>query len=207
MTLTATDYDFQADPIGKSAAAGPVLESAHWGYVIRDPGPRSGASLVTAAASRFLGVILLMAALGLWVLPDTTHGTDVFGMKLAAMVMFTVFGGYLSWAGGVREHLEFHVDTHRCELRIGRRGLRGAFRLTSRLSFNEIASVYLLRSKDHERPTRLFLRLAGRSDALEVASGPEGTLDDLRARLAKDLSQSPMQPIELRLKRHGVVAT
>lgn len=206
MTLFATDYDFGSETTGKPAQSGPVLETAHWGYVIRDAAAGMAPNAVAAAVARFTGAILLMSAAGLWILPDSVHGSDLFGMKLAAMVMFSVFGAYLYRAGVAKGHLEYQVDLHRGELRIGRSDLRGAFRLSSRLGFDEIASIYMLRSKDHARPTRLFLRLAGREDAVEVATGPEAALEAIRERLAADLSQHPRQPVEMRLARHGIVA-
>jgi hypothetical protein len=205
MTFSTEDftYDSRQTPVG--ADAGPVLDESHWGYAIRDRNAANGLRCAATAGSRFAGIILLMAALGLWVLPDTAHSSELLTMKLAAMVMFTVVGGALFWAGRAPRHLEFHVDRLRGELRIGRRDLRGGFRLASLLRFEDVASVYLLRSKDRSQPTRLFLRLAAGDGAIEVASGAEEGLELLRLRLTRDLARIPRQPVDVQLARHGMV--
>jgi len=205
MTFSTEDftYDRRQTPVG--ADVGPVLDESHWGYTIRDRNAANGLRCAAIAGSRFAGIILLMAALGLWVMPDSAHSPDLFAMKLAAMVMFTVVGGALVWAGRAPRHLEFQVDTLRGELRVGGRDLRGGFRVSSILRFEQVASVYLLRSKDRSQPTRLFLRLSVGEGAIEVASGTEEGLESLRLRLTRDLARNPRQPVDLQLARHGMV--
>lgn len=205
MTFSAQDFTFDGRRTPARADAAPVLEESHWGYTIRDRDAARGLRCAAYAGSRFVGMVLLMAALGLWILPDTAHSAELFTMKLAAMVMFTVIGAALVWAGRAPRHLEFHVDTKRGELRIGNRDLRGAFRLASVLRFERVASVYMLRSKDRSQPTRLFLRLAVGDGAIEVASGPEEGLERLRLRLTRDLARIPRQPDDVQLTRHGMV--
>jgi len=207
MTLATSEFEFSTPGAAKAAEAGPAVETAHWGYAIHDGRAADGLRRIMAGLGRFVGSILMLAAVGLWILPDTVAGAELFSMKLAAMVMFSVFGGYLLWAGSTPGHLEYHVDVIRGELRVGRRDLRGGFRHSARLTFDDIASVYLLRSKDHAQPARLYLRLAGSDGALEVARGPEAELDPLRDRLTRDLSRNPRQPVEAQLAAHGRVAT
>lgn len=196
MTLTAEEFGY-APSAPYSGQPGPLIETNVWGYAIRDGRCAFGTRAVIAAVGRFIGAILLMASVGLWILPDSIYGAELFAMKLGAMVMFTVLGGYLVWAGSTPGHLEYHVDTHRRELRIGRRDIRGGFRQKCQLSFDDVASVYMLRSKEHRSSTRLYLRLAGSDGALEIAAGPEPALDNLRDRLTRDLTRPARRSADL----------
>ncbi len=206
MSLSAEDFDRAMLATGKTAAPGPILEAAQWGYAIRDGAYASGLQAVLAAGGRFVGALLLFSAFGLWVMPDSLYGQEIVSMKLAAMVMFSVFGGYLFWIGSASGASEIHIDLRLNEVRAGKRGLRGGFRRSSRLGFEDVASVYLLRSKDHSQPARLFLRLAGVNTALEVACGPERVLEPLRARLVRDISRAAQAQAGTDLAREGLVA-
>jgi len=205
MTFSTGELTLDRDPLSTAPGTGPILDENHWGYAIRDRHAANGLHCAATAVSRFVGMILLMASLGLWILPDTAHSAELLTMKLGAMVIFTVVGGALVWAGRAPRHLEFQVDMVRGELRIGRRGLRGGFRISGTLPFEQVGSIYMLRSKDHSQPTRLFLRLSGEDGAIEVASGPEEVLERLRRRLARDFARIPRQPVDIQLARHGMV--
>lgn len=198
-----------SNPERAASESCPQLGITHWGYVLTRSADGAAARRVGAIGGRFFGAILLFAAAGLWVMPDAMLGAEVFAMKLAAMVMFTVFGGWLFWAGQQATDLEYQVDTSRGELRVVSRDLRGNSHLKGTLDFSDIASVYLLRSKDHSLPTRLFLRVGAGDQALEVASGSQAALEALRDRLIRDLApgaQRPQRPIAARLARHAALA-
>lgn len=198
MTLSATEFE---PPSGQLSRTGSVVEQAHWGYVIRDRDAWGSARALVAASGRFVGTLMLMVAGGLLLLPDSAHAAELAGMKLAATVVFTTLGLIFYYAGSAERHPEVHVDTLRAEIRVGRRGARGGFRRTVTLTFDDIVSVYLLRSKDRTRPTRLFLRLAGGDIAIEAASGSEGQMEALREALARDLAHDPRRPVEPGLQR------
>ena len=195
MATNADDFDPRATGPADDAASGPIIQDKAWGYIISDGDSGDALRTVSSAAGRFVGAILLMAAAGLWIMPDALYGADVFSMKLAAMVMFSVVGGYSIWAGRRAFHPEFQIDLHRSEIRIGQRGIRREFRTRTRLDFDEIGSVFLLRSKDHGRPTRLFLRLGDFDSGIEIGTGPEARLEALRTRLARDLSRRPLPEV------------
>lgn len=205
MTFSTEDMTFDARPVQTACAAGAVVDETHWGYTICDGIAAGRVNRSVAAVGRFLGVILLMAALGLWVLPDAAHSPDLLTMKLAAMVMFTVVGGTLFWTGRAARDLEVQVDMLRGEVRIGHRGFRDGFRVSNLLRFDQVASVYLLRSKDRSQPTRMFLRLAGQDGAVEIARGPQASLEALRLRLTRDLARPARQPAERPIRRPGMV--
>lgn len=206
MTLSAMEFEFRAGVQRDVGEAGPVIEKTDWGYAIRDELPRSATRAMIAASGRFAGTILLIVAAGLLLLPDDVHAPELLGMKLAAIVIFAVFGAALLLAGRRVQHPEIHVDTTRGEVRLGRRGIKGGFDLRASLKFADIASIYLLRTKDHSQPTRLFLRLAGADLAIEVASGAEPALEHLRERLTRDLARDPRRPAALKVGHPAHVA-
>ncbi|GKY89480.1 hypothetical protein [Sinisalibacter aestuarii] len=191
MSATANEFEFGSRPsLGADGAGGPFVVSTESGYAIRAGAPRQGARAVLASGARFAGTFLLIAAAGLLIVPDGDASNGLVSMKLAALVMFAVTGILLLNVGAEGDYPELHVDTVAGQIQIGRRHLRGDFDPRVTLDFADVSSVYLLRSKDHSRPARLFLRIGGGDDAIEVASGREASLDHLRTMLVRDLAQA-----------------
>lgn len=205
MTLSADAFDIQALQPQDGAVHGPRIEETDWGYIIRTQTTNTRFKVVASVTGRFFGAILLMAAAGLWVMPDSLYGGDLIGIKLAAMVMFSIFGGYFFWAGRDATLPEYRIDLKHREIRVGHRGHRDAFRQSGRVDFASVSSVFLLRSKDH-RPTRLFLRLADLGTGLEIAAGNQQHMEVLKQRLTEDLSGQTRQPVARQLGRHQRVA-
>ena len=205
MTLSAEGFDLKKEQALDSAGHGPTIEETDWGYIIRASDAEHGLRAAGSVTGRFVGAILLMAAIGLWVMPDSAYGAELLGMKLAAMVMFTVIGGYFVWAGRHATRPEYRIDLKRHEIRIGFRSRGDGFRQSGRVDFHSISSVFLLRSKDY-RPTRLFLRLADLGTGLEIAAGSKDRMEALKQRLTDDLSGQASQPVAKQLDRHQHVA-
>lgn len=191
---------------GPAARANAVIEETPWGYIIRESDADIRLRAAGSVTGRFTGAILLMAAAGLWVMPDALYGAELFGIKFAAMVMFTVVGGYLFWAGRHSRRPEYRIDRLHSEIRIGHRSRNGDFRQTARVEFSDVVSVFLLRSKD-TRPTRLFLRLADLDTGLEIAAGSEAKMEVLKQRLTHDFTaqarlqaetRAPVRPVRPR---------
>ncbi len=167
---------------------GPALDPTYWGYVIRAGKPQRKLGQVYEAASKFLGAILVLAGAGLWVMPEALYSSDVIAMKIGTTVIFLILGSVLVWTARVGFNDELQVDLVRSELRLGQRNTNGDFRLKVIHKFSDIRSVYLLRSKAADLPTRLFLRVQDGQLGLEVASGCEDVLTPLKDRLTEDLS-------------------
>lgn len=206
MTLSAHEFDFRAECSPGNPSGGPRIEQTAFGYVIRDGETVGGLRKVTGESSRFVGVILLMAASGLWILPDSLHGGEFIAIKVALAVMFLVVGGYFFWIGRHASHREFHVDLGRREIRIGQRDAKGNVRTTGRLDFETVSSVFVLRSKDHSTRPRLFLRLADLDTGIEIASGTAEQLEVLRLRMTRDFSGQQPDAVDRQLRRHQASA-
>ncbi|RME18916.1 MAG: hypothetical protein D6801_00140, partial [Alphaproteobacteria bacterium] len=130
-------------------------------------------------------------ALGLLFIADAFDDFGVVSAQVALLVLVGVFGAILLRSRPPRTHPEVQVDLNLGDLRIGRRR-RGVFHPIATLKFADVASVYLLRSKDRRQPTRLFLRIGDGEDSIEIAEGPAWRLERLRQRLVADLS--PVAP-------------
>lgn len=199
MSASAAEFDLrQSARRDKHSLA---VDTAPWGYSIRDGATDSLTGKLVASSGRFVGAILLMAAAGLWVMPDALLTPEVLSMKLGAMVMFTILGGYIFWVGRTCTPGEFQVDTTLGEVRVGTRSVNGVFRERGVLSFDEISSVFLLRSKEQRNAARLFLRVGSGDDALEIATGRQAELERLRDRITRDLQsatapQTPARPVQ-----------
>lgn len=207
MTMSTAHFDTRTRGTTDAAATGtgPVIEETSWGYIIRESHADRQLRTAGSIAGRFIGAILLLAAAGLWVMPDSVYGEEVMGMKLAAMAMFTIFGGYFLWAGRHALHPEYRIDLEHREIRVGLRTRKNAFRQSSRIEFADVSSVFLLRSKEH-RPTRLFLRLADLDTGLEITTGNCAQLEALKQRLTDDLTGQARQPVSRQLGRHQHIA-
>jgi hypothetical protein len=195
MSASAAEFDLR--PTTGRERHTLAVDPAPWGYIIRDAATKSLTGWLVASGGRFCGAILLMAAAGLWVMPDALLTPEVLGMKLGAMVMFTILGGYMIWAGRTCTPGEYQVDTLRREIRFGARALKGGFREKGQLPFDDITSVFLLRSKQQRHTTRLFLRVGTSREALEIATGNQHDLERLRDRMIRDLQPVAEPPVPM----------
>ncbi|MBV7410123.1 hypothetical protein [Maritimibacter sp. DP1N21-5] len=168
-------------------AAPSLIERTDWGYAFGIDRP-AGASLgIGPIAARFGGAILFLAGIGLWLMPDAVHTADVYGMKMMAMVLFTLVGGVLVWQGRKRPGMEVQVDTESRVLRLGGRNLTNDFKIHDILSFDEVRSIFLMRANGRV-PARLYLRLADGATGIEVARGRQNDMELLRETLFADLA-------------------
>lgn len=185
----STEFAVKAEDYAELPQAGHVegTTPTPWGYIVNGvEGDQT--TLLRSMLARFVGTILLLAAAGLWLVPDSVYGAEVFVMKLGAMTIFSVTGASLLWFGRRRPGLEVQVDTVRRELRLGNRSISGEFRLLDMLRFDEVGAVYLMRNGAQGQPSRLFLRLgADGNTAIEILRGAQSRLNAVRLRLIEDL--------------------
>lgn len=185
--MTMQGPDFGVAPAIPEMPALSQVETRPWGYTFGIDRAMDTARGLGPIAARFGGAILFLAGIGLWLMPDAIHGSEVYTMKMMAMIVFTLVGGVLVWSGRKKPGLEVQVDMGRRELRLGGRNIYNEFRLYDLLRFDEVRSIYLLRANGRV-PARLYLRLNDGSTGIEVARGTQAEMEHLRARLFADLA-------------------
>lgn len=193
MSLTATDFAFDKPARRRGGGAGPVIDEMPWGYSIHDRTRHPGLQRKLSSVSRFLGTFSMFALATVLVTPDYGANNIAFSVKVTLLFALGLGAALFAKAGQGVDHPEFHIDTRTNEIRVGRHDVKGQFTLTARLGFEDVRSVYLLRSKERGRPALLFLRLDDAGNALEVTSGPERMLERLRERLRQDLARKPLR--------------
>ncbi|MGH1367322.1 MAG: hypothetical protein ACRBCL_01805 [Maritimibacter sp.] len=185
----ATTFDEPALVQAGSPRSGPVILAEPWGYTVRNMTLDSPTQIVTLAAARFFGVILMIASVGLWVAPGVATGLEFAAMKLGASVAFVLLGGALFWRGRDEGGLDVQVDTSRGEFRLGTRNAKGQFVSRGMIPFGEVSSLYLAPETD-ENAAGLYLRMREGKRGVEIAQGGEPALSVLEKRIEMDLAQS-----------------
>lgn len=177
------------------------ISETFWGYIVREAQDRFDRESVTESGLRFLGLILVLAAYGQWLLPGSLFLENVLAMKMVMSFVFaaTGVGLYMFASRGFRQ--EVQVDIGRRELRFVARNSRGHSRLQSRIPMDGVESAFVKRNKDVSGGATLYIRLHGVDAALQVLSGKNSDLTRLHKRICHDLS-----PREVRLER-GIRAT
>lgn len=159
----------------------------YWGYIIRSQSNERSVSIVLQWVAAFMGVSLLIAALGLWILPGSSLSQDVFGFKLGITTLMAVIGVMLVWFASHGTNYEVQLDLTRQELREALRNKRGHARVHNRLKFEDIDAVIIDRAAGEGQKARLLLRLADTSKMIEIARDYEENLTHLQARLGRDI--------------------
>lgn len=167
--------------------AGFQVNPTLWGYVLQSEMRRDAPHAGVALARKVLGGVLIMAALGLWLLPNAIIGPDVAAMKLGLTILYLALGFRLAYMPREVMRREVQVNLTRAELRVGFRNKAGGFSLQAVHSFDDIDAVTLWQSDCGNKKASLFLRLGGSDVALVAASGTPAQLQPLKQRLAKDL--------------------
>jgi len=179
---------FENGAVRVNGAKGPVVTQTYWGYTVSEGDKAQKRGQLFEMAGKFMGSILLLAAAGLWLLPNASQGPDIMVMKLGITVLFLMVGAVLVWSARKGFNDELQADLVRKELRMGQRNMAGDYRLVAMLDFSEVGSVYLMRSKVKGEPARLYLRVGNSDRALEVAQGRADMLEPIKERLARDLA-------------------
>lgn len=184
MYPTAENVDF--GNTGEHPVSATSVET-YWGYIIRSENCDRSFAIMLQWASAFLGISLLVAAFGLWVLPGSMVSSDIVGFKLGISSLMVVLGMALVWFASHGTFYEVQIDLARMELREVLRNNRGAARVQNRIKFEDIDAVYIDRSAGKNAKARLMLRLNASSQLIEIASDYEENLIRLHTRLGRDL--------------------
>lgn len=164
----------------------PMVVETYWGYVIRENRHGADQETLIEAGLRFLGLVMVLAAYGQWLLPSSFYAGDAFIMKAGMAFILGVAGVVVYWYASRGLHVDIHVDVSKREVRVAHRNSRGQSRLHSVVPMRRVESAFLKRSRDAGAAS-LYLRFRDRDEVMHVATGPESDLVILHRRLSADL--------------------
>lgn len=93
--------------------------------------------------SRFTGVVLMLAAVGIWLLSGSLWDAEMMLLRLGVSVVFMCLGLSLLHAGRRKARDEIHLDQRARELRHVRRGHDGIARVRQRLALHDLSEVVI----------------------------------------------------------------
>lgn len=99
-----------------------------------------GGRLIVRIAQRLIGSALVLAALGMWVIPGSDWGADLALMKLMISLCLGLCGIGLIHAGKEKPFPEVEIDMIRREARLVRRD-QSDVALLARCKFDDLAKV------------------------------------------------------------------
>ncbi len=184
MNTITKNASFQ-DAVGKDSVA--QVHETYWGYIIRCVSCVRSMAIILQGIAYVVGVSLLIAALGFWLIPGSAFSSDVAAFKMAMSSLSGVFGVALIWFASHGTQYEIQVDLARAEIREALRNRQGRVRVLNRIMFEEIGAVFIDRASAAEGKARLLMRLGNTTQVIEAARGAEETLTALRDRLGRDV--------------------
>jgi len=192
MTVTATDSTFGTEKNRKTVTE---ISETYWGYIVRCNTCDRSMAVVLQWVAALTGVSLIIASLGLWVLPGSMMSPDVASFKLAMASLLGVFGVTLIWYASHGTKYEIQMDLARLEVREVLRNSKGIARVQNSLPFEKIGSVFMDRSQKDNGKVALVLRLGNSAQVIGIAQDYEENLTALRDRLGRDLmgKNAPMR--------------
>lgn len=168
---------------------GPELTHTRWGYMITSQEAVGVLTRLGLGIARYIGVVLLLVAAGLWILPGTSVHPEVMSLKIAVTVLFCLLGFAAIWSSANDRRDEMQVDLERQELRRGIRHANGRFVSTVDLPLRDAGDLFLSTPKRAGDDAVLYIRRASAPQALEVAAGAEDLLFPLLQRISADLNR------------------
>lgn len=161
------------------------ITETHWGYRLSHGGGQDTAATLWGGVMRFLGMCLVMAAIGMWALPGAISQSDLIGFKLLVCVLLAGMGVIFLTRGQDAGCHEVQIDRTCREIRQVLRMKTGAETLLARHRFDEVRSVVMQVAED-DRAT-VYLRMTGNTGAVEVSTGGHGAIRKLASRISADL--------------------
>ncbi|MEL7106294.1 MAG: hypothetical protein AAGM21_10265 [Pseudomonadota bacterium] len=171
------------------------LVETHWGYILSSQRATAGGSAMSEAAMRFFGIVLVMTAYAIWLVPAGLIPGEPLQLKAALAVVLALGGATLYFLSSRALVQETQVDTTAREIRLARRVRDKKTRVTRRIPFSSVQSAYVRR--DEGKPAELHLRL-GAQETVHLVSGLERELNLVHGRFCRDL-KSPAERMEMRL--------
>jgi hypothetical protein len=166
-----------------------ALDEHYWGYLIRSLDPLPLWLVLAQVFSWVAGIVLAIAAFGLWAFPSAQE--DLLAFRLALSVVLLGTAAFLLWFASRGARSEIQVDVRQREVREIVRNKAGRPTLIGRYPFEEIGGVFLDRStaRGQYRASHasLVLRYRNTAQMLPVVHGRASDLVALRDRMGRDL--------------------
>ncbi len=105
--------------------------------------PQSSLCPVIAGSMRFLGAVMILSAVGIWLVPVTAGDGLMVLMKLLVSVFFGCVGSVIIQWGRDSQFDEIHMDVEARELRHLTRFCDGIPRLRASYAFDDLADIRL----------------------------------------------------------------
>lgn len=129
-----------------------------------------------AGGARFVGVVLMLAAVGIWILSGPLWDAEMMLVRLAISVIFMCLGLILLQAGRDELRDEIHLDQTADELRHVQRGRDGIARVVRCLPLATLGEASIAQDT-------LTLRCKAGEIVMEVSGLAQDTLSTLDRRL------------------------
>lgn len=131
-----------SDVLPVKSILSPATAGATKGQAAPERAPRHGWRAVSGL-SRFIGVVLMLAAVGVWLISAPLMDAQMMLLRLGVSVLFMCLGLVLLHAGRRTARDEIHLDRRAGELRHIRRGHDGIGRVRQRITLNKLAEVVI----------------------------------------------------------------
>lgn len=164
----------------------PLVRETYWGYEIRENAGHRDQESAMESLLRFLGLVLVLAAYGQWLLPAGLFGDDANLARSGLTFVLGAGGAAIYWFANRGLTNSVQVDLSRRELRLVTRNARNQMRMRQKLPMEGVQSAFLRRSKAPGHDADLCLRLMGGAELL-LAQGPEAEMTAVHRRLCIDL--------------------
>lgn len=131
-----------SDVLPLGSVMSPATDDLHGTQTAAKRAPRHGWRALSGL-SRFAGVVLMLAAVGIWLLSGSLWDAEMMLLRLGVSVVFMCLGLALLHAGRRTARDEIHLDQRARELRHIRRGHDGIARVRQRLALHDLAEVVI----------------------------------------------------------------
>lgn len=162
------------------------VEETHWGYIVRSTCHNGHGLILSQSLSLLTGAALLAASIGMWIIPGMLAGIDALMMRMFVTIVFVAAAAMMLWYSSRGVVSEIQIDNGRGEIREVIRNHAGKMSLLACYSFDSIGGVFMEPTGSDDTAS-LVLRYRNSSDTVEVATGREGELSQLRDRISRDV--------------------
>ena len=114
MSINFSEKIFKMTVVGTNSNSGPDAT----GVLVKSDRFAEGARSIFGVAQRFSGAVLVLAALGLWVIPGASWSADLALVKLTFSLALGFSGLALWQMGASSERVEIELDTETYEARV-----------------------------------------------------------------------------------------